>query len=167
MILRPDFESDHSETFLIAFRLFHLYDYGQAYRIAKEFLRRPVTPSTAAASSFRILKQLLKWRELSLGRSGASTHSLLSHRVKNPLLAKSDCESLHIEQLIAITIKYVRRWSHSPGSEKFIERKELQEFLLYALKEIQSWVPMPPVEGAEMTDMKVLVLLCRIFSTLC
>jgi hypothetical protein len=55
----------------------------------------------------------------------------------------------------------VRRWSHPPESEKFIERKELQEFLLYALKEIQSWVPMPPVEGAEMTDMKV--LLCRIF----
>jgi hypothetical protein len=139
--LRPDFEEEYRDTFMTAIDSYHRYYYRHTHLAIRSYLDQ-LTPNQtlAATSSFMVLEQMAQINKPCVF-SGPT--------------AKDRSDSQHIEYLIARVAECSREWASQTSPDNPTRKQELEDFLLFGLSEICHWVPMPPVEGAILTDIKV------------
>ena len=144
VILRPDFEEEYKDDFVKALELYHNGQYSTALDIINQYFTKE-RQGPAATASFKLLHQLV---------SQDKPNTWLDVSPINPP------ETLHLEDLIRNLAACAQEWmfritfGDSLNDDKS-RMDVLENFLSSALSQIQEWIPMPPVKGAELTDMKV------------
>jgi hypothetical protein len=139
--LRPDFESRHRILFLKALDFYHKRQYEKASDIVDKYLaQEEFAHSPAAKSSFKVLNHIIHWQKRCTWTGPSS---------------QDWSDSVHIEYTIASIAYCAREWLfYKPeGDER--RKKTLDDFLVFALGEIREHIPMPPIAGAVVSDVKV------------
>jgi hypothetical protein len=139
--LRPDFERHHRELFLKAFEFYHKCQYEKASDIVDKYLtQEEFADSPAAKSSFKVLNHIIHWQKRCTWAGPSS---------------RDWSDSVHIENTIASLAYCAREWLfYKPEGDKR-RKKTLDGFLVFALGEIREHIPMPPIAGAVVSDVKV------------
>ena len=139
--LRPDFEEEYKKLFAEALDHYFGYHYERTVAIIRSYLEN-LTPDSniAATSSFKVLYHLCQ----------IDTPCIFSGSTNIDWY-----ESQHIEYVIAGVAECAREWLFHAPKDSPARKQDMDDFLLYGLNEICAWVPMPPVQGAVVTDIKV------------
>ena len=144
VILRPDFEDEHKEDFIEALGFWHKYQYAKALDVISRYLQKE-DQGIAAKASFRLLRQLM-FPDTSPLWGGP--------RPDRPF------ETLHIEDLMYNLACCTNVWMARSSITIYSQENEKQKLFLRthltsALSQIREWIPIPPVNRVEITDMKV------------
>jgi hypothetical protein len=143
IILRPDFEEQHENLFRNAFSQYHRLQFLTANNIVNECLQNAHKDHLySGLSSFKLLHHLI--------------HLKTPYKWSGPIFKKHSNDG-NIEDIIVQLIESVREWifyKSGDVNDKY-RKKEMDDDIPYAFDAIHEWVPIPPVEGARVTDVKV------------
>jgi hypothetical protein len=144
IFLRPDFEEQHKVDFRSVLWLYHRFHFIDAINLYNVYLNNTSKLNAASRSSFSIIYHLKHINEP------------LVYPNANPEF--SNFSDGHIEELISRLAHVAREWLHQNAKDDVERKSTLDKDIPFAFDIIQEWIPMPPVAGALVTDMKVSML---------
>jgi hypothetical protein len=141
IILRPDFEEQHEESFREALSYYHCFEYEAANKIVNDSLQHATENHLfSGLSSFTFLHHFINLKE--------------PCKWSGPLFTKQAGED-HIENIISNLAECAREWIFHKKTDCKYRKKDMDDDIPFAFDVIHEWIPMPPIEGTKFTDLKV------------